>query len=329
MTSLTTAQMVEHAHSWLDTQTESTPRDILQALHDMSVALLAPSNPPRPPVVIGELNGTTEQLIELGHKRLYEYRHLPPYDFLVSVRDGAMGFLQQLPNWRGAMFFPKQGGGVDSSLNFANIDGHESSAHQRYTCEAIARNGGDTLLFIAEKLYNNPGLKAKVNEELKYAVKCGLKHLIIDLKNDNKDFPWSDMESYIAQMANDFAWANSDQVAFMNCLESDEVLSIDDSRQMYLWSKKYAPTKRFIIGSANSDYLKAVNCGAELWLEIHTPPFELSQADADQYIVNLQALLPYGPVWAGEYWNGSSDLSKYITHRAREIGCVGTGSHVQ
>jgi hypothetical protein len=225
------------------------------------------------------------------------------------------------------MFFKGANGAVDSSLNYACIDGHESDAHRCYICDATRRIGGDTLMFIAEKLYNNTALQAEVDNAMGYAVSVGMKHLILDIKNDNDNLPWGSIEPFIRQLAEHYAGFNSDQVAFMTCLETDEVLDISQTQQMVRCCKMYAPLKRVIVGSANVEFLKAIGNGAELWLEIHTNPFNLSQADADQYIANLQSLLPYGHVWAGEVWP-ISPWAEYISKRALEIGCVGVGSYV-
>jgi hypothetical protein len=328
ISALTTEQMIGYAKTWLATQDKSIPRDILQQLHDMAVSLLGAVNPPMPPVMTGEFTVTTPQLLELANKWLDAHSALLPYDFLVQIRDGTLAILQQLPKWKCSMFFQGSDGKVDSSLNFANIDNTESNEHRRYTCNAIRRNGGDTLLFIAEKLYNNPALQAEVDEALKYGVQVGLKHLIIDIKNDNNNFPWASIEPFIKWLAEHYAPFNSDQVAFMTCLETNEILDVAHTQQMVRWCKQYAPLKRVIVGSQSMDFLKQIGPGAELWLEIHTNPFNLSQSDADRYIADLQSLLPYGPVWAGEFWDGSSELSKYISRRALEIGCAGVGSNV-
>lgn len=344
MTSLTTPQMINYARAWFATQINSTPRDILQPLYDMAVALLETDNPANPPPVMGETSITTPQLLDYANKWLDGAGSLPPKDFLVQVKVASLALLQQLPKWKCSMFFKGADGAVDSSLNFANIDGSETTAHRNYSCDAIRRIGGDTLMFIGEKLFRNPQLQAEVDAALNYGVGVGLRHLIIDLRNDVKTLravkglqaskgfvpkmAWTNVEESIKTLAEHYAGFNSDQVAFMTCLESDEIMSLAEVRQVVYWCKQYAPLKRVIVGSANVNYLKSIGNGAELWLEIHTSPFNLSQADADIYIANLQSLLPYGPVWAGEFWDGSSELSKYISRRALEIGCAGVGSWV-
>jgi hypothetical protein len=334
MTSLTTPEMVEKAKLFLATQTESTPRDILQTLHDYAVSLLGTDNPPNPATVTGEITVTTTQIIELVNKKLDEYSGLSPYDFLVQVRNGALWVLQQLPKWRCSMFFP--GGswpnnhGVGSSLNFANIDSTCPSTWRKFMCDSVRTVGGDTLLFIAEKLLNNPTLWAEVDGYLTYAANIGMKHVIFDLKNDNNNVTWENTLELARQIKARYPWANSDMVAVMTCLETDEITDVNKTISLSNPLKEIVGTWRVIVGSQKSDFLKTIagGCAAELWLEIHTNPFNLSQADADKYISDLQSLLPYGPVWAGEFWDGSSALSKYISRRALEIGCAGVGSWV-
>jgi hypothetical protein len=328
MTSLTTPQMIGYARAWLAAQFNSTPRDILQQLHDMVVELLGVDNPPDSPTITGETNFTTPQLLGLANKFLDSASGLSPNEFLVEIKDATQACIQQLPKWKCSMFFKGISGGVDSSLNYACIDGAESTAHRNFSCDAIRRNGGDTLLFIAEKMFRNPGLQSEVFNALNYPVSIGIKHLIVDLKNDNGNLAWENMEEHIREQAAQYARFNSEQVAFMTCLESDEVLTVAQCQQMVRWCKQYAPLKRVIVGSANSGYLKSIGNGAEMWLEIHTPPFHLTQADVDRYIADLQALLPYGPVWAGEYWSTTSPFGAYISKRAVDIGCAGIGSYV-
>jgi len=330
MATITTAQMATAAKNWLATQGNSTPRDILQQLHDMSVSLLGEYNPANPATVTGEITVTTPQIIELANKWLDEHATLSELDFLVQVKNGTLGILQQLPKWRCSMFFKGSNGAVDSSLNFANIDSVESDTHRKYSCDAIRRIGGDTLLFISEKLRDNPTLWGAVDNYLTYASNIGMKHVIFDLKNDNNDVTWEDTLELARQIKAHYPWANSDMVAVMTCLENNEIADVNTTILVVNSLKEIVGTWRVIVGSQNSDYLKAIagKCAAELWLEIHTSPFNLSQADADKYITNLQALLPYGPVWAGEFWDGSNSLSKYISRRALEIGCAGVGSNV-
>lgn len=331
MVDLPTTEMIKLARIWLSTQTQTIPRDILQSLYEMSVSLLGTDNPPNIPPATGELIIKTEDLLPIANKFLDGVSNMPPKQLLIEVKNQAMSILQQLPKWRCSMFFPKaDGDGVDSSLGFASIDRPESNEHRRYTCDAIRRNGGDTLLFIAEKMFDNPALQNEVGAALEYAVGVGMKHLIVDLKNDNNNLQWHQVEAYIKQMSDLCALnTNSDQVAFMTCLETDEILSLDQTRQMVRWCKQYAPLRRVIVGSQSVAFLQSLSgCGCELWYEIRTDPFDLTQADADQYISDLQSLLPYGFVWAGEYWSTVAPFGAYISKRALEIGCAGIGSFV-
>jgi len=325
---MTTPEMIEKARAFLATQGNSTPRDILTYLRDTAWDLLGA--PPVNNVAIGENNLTTAQLLDYANKWLDGAGELSLVEFLTQIRDTCNQMVLQLPRWKCSMFFKGVDGKPDSTLNFANIDGSESDGHRRYGCEAIVRNGGDTLLFIAEKLLNNTTLWAEVDNALLYGVNIGLKHAIFDLKNDNNNIPWNSAVELARQIKVRYPWANSDQIAFMTCLETNEITSADNTVLVVNELKKIAPMWRVIVGAGSSDLLKNIGgkCKAELWLEIHTSPFNLSQADADKYITNLRALLPYGPVWAGEFWDGSSELSKYISRRALEIGCAGVGSNV-
>ena len=266
-----------------------------------------------------------------------------------------MKFLKKIWNWflslfssenrpqdsffKGSMFFVKKqsGTGVDSSLGYGSIDTPESEEHIRYSFDAIVKNGGDALVYIAEKLINNPELQTKITSDgdntlVKEAREKGVNRWIVSLKNDNQKFSFGKMETLIQQIAICYKWANKDEMCFLSCLESSErnVLSVSQVKQMKVWCNKYAPDKRFIVGAQSLNYLKSfVGTDIELWYEIRTKPFQLSQAIVDQYIADLQSLIPYGDVWAGEFWDGSSEFSKQITRRAREIGCVGIGSYVK
>jgi hypothetical protein len=331
MTSLTTAEMIEKTKAFLATQGNSTPRDILQTLHDYAVDLLGADNPANPATMTGEITVTTSQIIELANKWLDEHASLSAYDFLVQIKNGTLGILQQLPKWRCSMFFRGADGAVDSSLNFANIDSIESDAHRKYSCDAIRRIGGDTLLILAEKLRDNPTLWGAVDNYLNYAANIGMRHVIFDLKNDNNNVSWENTLELARQVKAHYSWATSDMFAVMTCLETNKIAADAATTVSVVNSlKKIVGTWRVIVGSGTSGLLKAIaeKCAAELWLEIHTSPFNLSQSDADKYIANLQSLLSCGPVWAGEFWDGSSELSKYISRRALEIGCAGVGSYV-
>jgi len=331
---MTTPEMINLARAWLATQTNSTPRDILMPLRDMASDLLGA--PPADNAAIGENNLTTEQILAYANKWLDNAGELSPVEFLTQIRDTCNQMVLQLPRWKCSMFF-KAGDnlwdnnkGVASSLNWGNIGGECNAEWRKFMYRSIIDNGGDTLLFIAEKLFNNPALQAQLMSELNTAISHGLRRLIISVKNDNGDMAWENMESYIAQLAQCASIANSDQVAFLTCLETNEVWSVEQTKQVIACLKKYAPLKRVIVGAQDLAFLRALKgTKCELWYEIKTSPFGLSQSIADQYIAELQSLLPYGPVWAGEYWDGSSELSKYITRRALEIGCAGIGSYVK
>jgi hypothetical protein len=265
-----------------------------------------------------------------------ETQDLTPLAFLTQIRDSAISLIQQLPKWKCSMFFPAGNNpwdnnkGVTSSLNWSCMGGPCSPEWRVFMYDSIVRNGGDTLLHIGEKMFNNFALQDQLRAELEIASRHGIKRIIHSLKNDSADFSWSNMEQYILQMAQFYSGANDEQVAFMSCLESDEpgVLTIDQCRQTGAWVNQYAPGKRFIVGSANPGFLQAVGPGVEKWLEIQSGPFNLSQQVVETYIANMKKFVPFEDIWAGEYWDGSSELSKYITRRALEIGCAGIGSYV-
>lgn len=261
-------------------------------------------------------------------------------DFIITLFHGDDGRPKD-SFFKGSMFFPpKSGSGVDSSLGYASIDVPESDAHIEYTFNAIAKNGGDAVVYIAEKLFNNPGLQAKLtgkdSELVKLAREKGVNRWIVSIKNDNHKFPFANVEALIQQIAICYEWANEKEMAFLTCLESDEVsdgkpvLTVAQVKAMIGWCAKYAPNKRVIIGSANDGWLKQFkDSGAELWLEFQPHPFQLTRANADAYLDKLQALQAFGKVWAGEYGTGSGEPAQYVTKRAKEIGCVGIGSYVQ
>lgn len=324
MTSLTTPQMIAYLRPWLASQRNAVPRDILQSLFDMSVILLETDNPHNPPTAIGENNVTTAQLLDAAVKFCDEGAALAPKEFLIAVKNNALAMLQTLPKWRCSMFFPKQGGGIDSSLAYAHPTADEAFRH--YVVDGIRSMGGDTLLFIADMMYGKPEIQKAVDASMGYAVDKGIKHLIVDIRNDNGDVPFDKLEAWIAQLASNYSWANSEQVAFMTCLETSEIMSLDQCRQAVAWCKRYAPTKRVIVGAQSIPYLQALaGTGAELWYEIRTNPFQLNQQIADQYIADLQQLIPHGPTWAGEFWP-ISPYDAFISKRSLEIGCQGVGS---
>jgi len=318
--------MIGYLRPWLASQRNSVPRDILQSLYDMSVILLEAENPPDPPVVVGENNVSTAQLLDAAFRFCDEGSSLPPKEFLLQVKNNALAMLQTLPKWRCSMFFPRQGGGVESSLAYAHPTADEK--FRKGAIDGIRSMGGDTLLFIADMMYGKPEIQKAVDASLGYAVEKGIKHLIVDIRNDNGDVPFDKLEAWIAQLAANYAWANSEQVAFMTCLETSEIMNLDQCRQAVAWCKRYAPTKRVIVGAQSISYLQALaGTGAELWYEIRTNPFQMSQAIADQYIADLQQIIPYGPTWAGEFWSPVAPFGAYISKRALEIGCQGVGSY--
>jgi len=243
--------------------------------------------------------------------------------------------------FRCSMFFPADlsnpwddNQGVDSSLDWATDEGQPwVDARRKFSYKQIVANGGDALLFIAEKLYNNHALQKKLaskNGELAKARKAGIQRVIVDLFNDGHGIPVENREDYIKQICALYSWASDKQVAFMVCLESDEIMNVAEVTQIVGWIYKYAPGKRAIIGSANLNFLKAfTGNGAVLWLETSFHPFRLSMQNADTYIAHLVILQDYGDVAAGEYGRGSGEAAWYVTERAGEIKCVMIGSYVR
>ena len=224
--------------------------------------------------------------------------------------------------------------GVDSSLDWAADEGKPwANARRKFSYKQTVANGGDTILFIAEKLYNNPALQTKLtskNGEVAEARKAGIKRLIPILFNDGHGIPVNKREDYIKQICPLYSWASDKQVAFMVCLESDDIMGATKVKQVVGWIYKYAPGKRVIVGSANPKFLKAFKgTGAELWLETAGHPFNLNMQNADAYIASVNALKSYGPAIAGEYGRGSGTAAQYVTKRATEIGCSMIGSYVK
>lgn len=338
MTSMSTKQMIDYLAAYLPTQRTATPRQLLTFLRDTAIMLLSPNVPPALPVAPGNNKFPIEVIIAYALNWLQhpDTQSLSQEGFLTEIRNYTTSLIQMLPKWKCSMFFPAGNNtwdnnqGVTSSLNWSNISGPCSPAWRVFMYDAIVRNGGDTLLHIGEKMFNNPTLQAQLKAELETAQRHGIKRIIHSLKNDNQDFQWANMEHYILQMAQFYAGASDEQVAFMSCLESDEpnILTVDQCRQMAAWVNQYAPGKRFIVGSANPSFLNAVGPGIEKWLEIQSGPFHLSQQIVDGYIANLKKFIPFQDIWAGEFWDGSAQLSKLISKWALENGCAGVGSWV-
>ncbi len=233
-----------------------------------------------------------------------------------------------------SMFFPAGNNPWDnnqgnaSSLSYVDTPG--GAEHRAFMYKSIVYQGGDTLLYIGEKLFNNSTLQEQLtgeNNEVAVARKAGIQRWIVSIKNDNNAFPFGNVETLIQQIAACYSWASPLQMAFMTCLESNEILSVAQVKQMIGWCKKYAPDKRVIVGNGSPGFLQNFkDTGAELWLEIQTNPFVSSRAISDAYIGMCNNLKSYGPVWVGEYWLGDAP---YISRRAAEIGAVGVGSYVK
>jgi len=276
--------------------------------------------------------------------------------------------------WKCSMFFPYKSGsawsgnqGVDSSLGYASCHGTAGENERRQNMyKQIQSNGGDTLIFISERLYGrdvphlelqmfltnrlHPDGSRRMNDAENEVIKArayGINRWIVSLFNDDstyfndgepKIFNATLFEDYIKQMCECYAWATVDEVAFMTCLESNERFSVDQWTQIIGWIRQYSNGKRIIVGSASSDFLKAVrarNTDVEMWAETSTEiggdghPFLLNMTNADKYLSKLKDLIKTGKTWAGEYGRGSDEAAQYVTKQAQLIGCAGIGSYVK
>ena len=239
--------------------------------------------------------------------------------------------------------FEESSYGVNSPLGYGAIDEPCSTAWRNSMCDSIRACGGDTLLYIAEKLYNNTALQNEIIAHVPEAQARGVTRFIISLKNDNTNFSWNNMQDYIHQIADMYALSDADHTAFMTCLETDEpgVLTLSQTLQVIAWCKQYAPDKRVIVGSQNPSFLRQVanaTNNAELWLEGPIFTQTMDDHNANVYISNLQGLKAHNGgqrVWAGEYGSGNGsnnanqNWSKTITVRAQQVGVAGIGTYVQ
>ena len=264
--------------------------------------------------------------------------------------------------WKCVMFFPHKicgtnvtpswpgNKGVDSPLEFAYCHGQSWENDFRQNCyKQIQALGGDTIIFISERLYGRdvPHLELQMfltnrahpvdghrmndaeNEVVK-ARKYGVNRWIIDLFNDDSTLiSVTQYEDYIKQMGECYSWASDDEVAVMVCLETDERFkTVGSVTQIIKWIRQYFPGKRIIVGSANSDFLKAVraaNADIEMWAETDGHPFTLNMSNADKYIDKLKGLIKAGKTWAGEYGDGQNAAVAYVSEKAIDAGCAGIG----
>lgn len=268
--------------------------------------------------------------------------------------------------WRCPMFFPHRfcnsgvtppwpgNSGVDSNLGYVSIHGNSWEQQNRRNAYAwIKVMGGDTTIFISEKLYGNAELQMfltnrkhptdghrmndKENEIVVARQNFGVNRWIVSLFNDDSTSLKSNQhEDYIREITGCYDWATAEQVAWMICLETNERFSVTDAVQRAEWIKKYSPGRRIIVGSASSEFLKLVssaakakNLAVELWKETDWHPFQTSMSNADKYLAQLEDLQKYGPTWAGEFGNGSDPSVAYISRKAIEMGCVGVGSYLK
>jgi len=273
--------------------------------------------------------------------------------------------------WKCSMFFPYKSSpwpgnsGVDSPLSFASCHGNSWENAFRQNCyRQIQAMGGDTIIYIAERLYGHdvPHLELqmfltnrahpvdghRMNDSENEVVKArayGVNRWIVSLFNDDntyfnggnpKVFNATVFEDYIKQMCECYSWATVDEVAFMTCLESDERFNVNQWTQIIGWIRKYNNGKRIIVGSANAGFLKAVraaNKDVEMWAETSTEiggdghPFKLNMSNADAYVSKLKDLIKTGKTWAGEYGDGSNAAVAYVSQKAIDAGCAGIGCY--
>jgi hypothetical protein len=253
--------------------------------------------------------------------------------------------------YQGVMFYPHKlcgttktppwsgNTGVDSLLGYVDIHGNswEKDARRNgYTW--IKEAGGDTAVFISEKLYGNAELQMfltnrkhpqdghRMNDaenEVVQARKLGVNRWIVALFNDDSTvlkmhnisrarlimsrslrlgFPIlkaSSHEPYIKEITGCYDWADKDQVAWLICLEANERFSVTEVIQRAEWVAKYSPGHRIIVGSANMDYLKQVAAAAK----------------AKGGVIELWPETPWNPVEPGKanwdaYANEIADLLK-------------------
>jgi len=259
--------------------------------------------------------------------------------------------------WKCSMFFPYKpspwpgNSGVDSPLSFASCHGNSWENAFRQNCyRQIEAMGGDTCIFIAERLYGHdvPHLELqmfltnrahpvdghRMNDSENEVVKArayGVNRWIVDLFNDDSTMiPPSCLEDYVKQMCECYSWATTEQVAFMVCLETNERFSVDQTTQIVGWIKQYSNSKRIIVGAASADFLKAVrarNKDIEMWIETPFHPFQLNMSNAEGYLSAVKDLIKTGKTWAGEYGDGSNAAVAYVSQKAIDAGCAGIGCY--
>jgi len=253
--------------------------------------------------------------------------------------------------WKCSMFFPHQicgtnqtpvwegNSGVDSNMGYASDHGNSWENEKRINgFKWVQAYGGDTTMFIADSLYgqtelqmfltnrehpDKPGYRLSGNDNWVLRAKTfGINRWVISLFNDGPSDALDNREDYIKEMCECYKWATETEVAFLICLEANEILSVGEVKQIVSLLKQYSGGKRIIVGSANSGFLKSCSGnGVELWAECDEFPFDISMSTADAYLSKLANLSTFGRVWAGEWGAGQSgEVDKYITQKALAAG---------
>jgi hypothetical protein len=249
--------------------------------------------------------------------------------------------------------------GVDSNQGYASDHGMLGENEKRINgYKWVQAYGGDTTMFIAERLYGHdiphlelqmfltnrlhPDGSRRMNDAENWVVKArayGIQRWVVSLiNNPDSIIPVNLREDYVHQMATCYEWATKEQVAFLIGLECSRNLSVAEVVQLATWVNFYAPGKRIIVGDATNNFLIAVanaikaqnakpenkdkQVTIELWSESDCHPFDLqSIKQADEYLNKLKDLQRYGKVWAGEWGDGCNmEIMKYITPKSLAAG---------
>ena len=259
--------------------------------------------------------------------------------------------------WKCAMFFPWKlygtnsnppwsgNRGVDSNQGYASDHGNSWENTKRLNgFKWVQAMGGDTTMFIAERLYGRDvphlelqmyltnrthpdGSGKQMQKSENFVLQArdyGIKRWVISLfDSPGSMIPVAAREDYIKQMCECYAWATSNEVAFLVGLECNRNMTVDQVKQIINWLKQYGNGKRIIVGSSNAAFLQACSGNdVELWTETDWHPFDTTMGNADAYLAKLRDLQKYGIVWAGEFGNPNDVTTvKYITDKTLAMGC--------
>ena len=256
--------------------------------------------------------------------------------------------------WRCVMFFPYK---LFGTHNEPPWNGYESTDSNHFYADRsgqpweddyringfkwVQSYGGNTTIYKSESLFGKTELQMRltnrkspvdgqqVNDRDNWVVKArayGIDRWIVSLFGVPFRISADKHEAYIKEMADCYAWATRDQVAFLLGLECDRNMSSQEAIRLAQLVKKYAPGKRVLVGAASMTFLQEVaqmDPSLELWVEADRHPFNINMGNADQYLSKLRMLRDMGrKVWAGEYGDGNNiETLKYITGKATEMGC--------